>query len=70
MVDGGDGKGAKVVPLKGRRCPICGMASALQYRPFCSKSCSDRDLDHWLTGNYRISTDEESEIEDDPDGEY
>jgi endogenous inhibitor of DNA gyrase (YacG/DUF329 family) len=69
MVDSGEEKGAKVVPIKGKRCPICGMASALQYRPFCSERCSDRDLDQWLTGTYRISTDEESEIEDDPDGE-
>jgi endogenous inhibitor of DNA gyrase (YacG/DUF329 family) len=36
------------------RCPMCGLASDAQYRPFCSKRCANIDLSRWLTGSYVI----------------
>ncbi|HLW80346.1 MAG TPA: DNA gyrase inhibitor YacG [Terriglobia bacterium] len=41
------------------RCPICKNELAggnNPYRPFCSERCKLIDLDHWLSGRYRIST--------------
>ena len=46
------------------KCPICRKASVKQYRPFCSKRCSDLDLDSWLNGNYRLPSEEEVRFED------
>jgi endogenous inhibitor of DNA gyrase (YacG/DUF329 family) len=53
-------RGGRVVPLarKGGSCPICGAASQLKYRPFCSERCVDVDLGRWLKGGYRIPTNE------------
>ena len=58
-------EGAKVVPLKGRRCPICRKPTADGWRPFCSKRCADIDLGRWLGESYRIPSQEEAD-EDDP----
>jgi len=44
-----------------RPCPICGLASTLTYRPFCSRRCADVDLNRWLTGAYAIPAEEEDE---------
>lgn len=41
------------------RCPICKNELARESnpdRPFCSERCKLIDLDHWLSGRYRIST--------------
>lgn len=59
----GDGADAKVVPLKGGKCPVCGKKATLEMRPFCSKRCADLDLGRWLDGDYRVPTDE---MPDDP----
>jgi uncharacterized protein len=37
-----------------RKCPICGKAMQLSYKPFCSKRCADVDLNRWLKGAYAI----------------
>jgi endogenous inhibitor of DNA gyrase (YacG/DUF329 family) len=44
-------------------CPICrrplGQApEAARLRPFCSRRCADVDLHRWLSGAYRVETDE------------
>ncbi|GLQ19060.1 DNA gyrase inhibitor YacG [Algimonas porphyrae] len=40
-------------------CPICRKREAVTaYKPFCSKRCSDVDLNRWLTGQYAIPTEE------------
>lgn len=62
-----DGSKAKVVPLKGRKCPVCGKAASLDVRPFCSKRCADLDLGRWLGGEYRVPT---NEAPDDPMAGY
>lgn len=35
-------------------CPICGTATAPEFKPFCSRGCKDRDLLQWLGEGYRI----------------
>lgn len=57
-------KTAKVIPLKGNKCPICGKSATMDMRPFCSKRCSDLDLAKWLDGDYRVPTDEAPGDED------
>jgi len=49
------------------RCPICGKRREAQYRPFCSKRCSDVDLNRWLSGVYAVpGTAEDDEAERSP----
>ncbi len=51
-------KPGNVVPLMGRKCPVCGKPADIETRPFCSKRCADLDLAKWLDGDYRVPTDE------------
>jgi endogenous inhibitor of DNA gyrase (YacG/DUF329 family) len=46
-------------------CPICGKPEDEVFHPFCSKRCSDIDLNRWLSGVYAIPVKEE----EDEDGE-
>ena len=46
-------------------CPICGKDSDPAYRPFCSRRCADVDLGRWLTGAYRVASDEADGSEED-----
>jgi endogenous inhibitor of DNA gyrase (YacG/DUF329 family) len=39
-------------------CPVCRKPAVAAYRPFCSRRCADVDLGRWLTGSYRVPTDE------------
>ena len=39
------------------RCPICAKPATQEFRPFCSKRCSDVDLGRWLGGRYAIPGD-------------
>lgn len=52
-------------------CPICGKPTAAEYKPFCSKRCSDVDLQRWLTGRYAVPAveNEEGPADEDPDGD-
>ena len=36
-------------------CSICGRPMIREFRPFCSRRCSDVDLSRWLTGSYAIA---------------
>ena len=36
------------------KCPICKRETLAEFRPFCSKHCSDVDLAKWLTGAYAV----------------
>lgn len=47
------------------RCPICGKPANESTRPFCSKRCSDVDLNRWLGGGYAIPAAEEPDPESD-----
>ena len=57
---------SNVVPLKARSCPQCGRPAVDRFRPFCSRRCADADLGRWLTGEYRIVTDEEANLDEEP----
>ena len=61
----GNGKNADVVVLGGGRCTICGKPAVARFRPFCSNRCADRDLGHWLDGDYRIPAVDDAEPDDD-----
>jgi uncharacterized protein len=45
-------------PQPSRPCPICGAPAVAAHKPFCSKRCADVDLNRWLSGVYRVPTDE------------
>jgi endogenous inhibitor of DNA gyrase (YacG/DUF329 family) len=47
-------------------CPLCGRDTDPGQRPFCSRRCADLDLSRWLTGAYRIATDDPPDDADDP----
>lgn len=44
----------KSTPSRPRSCPICGKATAHDFRPFCSKACRDRDFLQWADGGYKL----------------
>lgn len=61
---------AERIPKPNRRlgrCPICKAPARAETRPFCSRRCADVDLGRWLTGAYRVPTDERPGSA--PDGE-
>ena len=39
-------------------CPVCRKPAAAEFRPFCSRRCADVDLHRWLSGAYRVPTEE------------
>lgn len=41
-----------------RPCPICAKPAAPAFKPFCSKRCSDVDLNRWLVGSYAVPSQE------------
>lgn len=47
--------------MSAANCPICGKPADAKYRPFCSRRCSDVDLQRWLTGAYAMPAEEENE---------
>lgn len=51
-------------------CPICMKPGSTEYRPFCSRRCSDVDLQRWLVGSYAIpvEADEADSLHDEDDG--
>ncbi len=46
------------------RCPVCREATKAEWRPFCSQRCADIDLGRWVTGSYRIPTQEPIDEDD------
>jgi len=42
-------------------CPICGKAVVAEFRPFCSRRCTDIDLNRWLSGVYAVPVTEDEE---------
>jgi uncharacterized protein len=61
---------AEPIRLKPRRpCAICGKPSAQGFHPFCSKRCSQIDLNRWLKGSYAIPAVEAGEDQEKDEGE-
>lgn len=44
-----------------KACPICGKPPKERRKPFCSQRCATIDLARWITGTYRVPTDETPE---------
>jgi endogenous inhibitor of DNA gyrase (YacG/DUF329 family) len=53
---------------KPKPCPICGKPTTERHKPLCSQRCATIDLARWITGSYRVPTDETPE-EPTPRGE-
>lgn len=49
------------------RCPICRAPTAVLFKPFCSRRCSDVDLSRWLSGSYAIAGGDSDADEDGDD---
>lgn len=49
------------------KCPICAKPAEAEYRPFCSKRCSDVDLQRWLVGAYAVPAVEDDDAPGDED---
>ena len=45
-------------------CPICQSETDKRYRPFCSKRCADIDLAKWLSGSYRVPSEDIEDLEE------
>jgi uncharacterized protein len=45
-------------------CPICNVSSHVDYQPFCSRRCADKDLLKWLNGEYYIPSIELLDLDD------
>jgi len=49
------------------KCPVCRRPTDPAFRPFCSKRCSDVDLQRWLSGRYAVpAVDDEEEPSEEP----
>ncbi len=48
-------------PTRTPKCVICQKPQQTKYRPFCSARCADVDLHRWLSGGYRIPSEEVAE---------
>jgi uncharacterized protein len=49
-----------------RTCPICGKPVVEAFRPFCSRRCSNVDLNRWLSGVYTVPGSADAEEQDSP----
>lgn len=54
---------------KEKRCPLCKQPSVVEFSPFCSRGCRDRDLLGWFGEGYRIAgrSTEEDELQQSSD---
>jgi endogenous inhibitor of DNA gyrase (YacG/DUF329 family) len=57
--------GPAPVRITAAACTRCGAPVQARFRPFCSQRCADIDLGHWISGNYRVETQEETNLGDD-----
>ena len=52
------------------KCALCAKGISDEYKPFCSKRCSDVDLHRWTSGVYAIPTEENADISGVGEDEY
>lgn len=53
--------------MRMRPCPICSKMAVKEFHPFCSKRCTDVDLNRWLNGVYAIPVPDDEEDDEGPD---
>jgi uncharacterized protein len=46
------------VRVSAPKCVRCAKPVEARFRPFCSQRCADIDLGAWVSGAYRVPTDE------------
>ena len=46
-----------------KECPACGKPAVERFRPFCSARCANIDLGRWLGEKYRVTTDEQPQVQ-------
>ncbi len=46
------------VRVSAPKCVRCGKSVEARFRPFCSQRCADIDLGAWVSGAYRVPSDE------------
>ncbi len=56
------------VRVTAAKCVRCGASVTARFRPFCSQRCVDIDLGNWVSGNYRVATQEEASGPDEDSG--
>jgi endogenous inhibitor of DNA gyrase (YacG/DUF329 family) len=44
-----------------KSCPICGKPTVENFRPFCSRRCTNVDLNRWFSGVYAVPIKEEED---------
>ncbi len=49
-----------------QKCPICDKPLVADYRPFCSRRCSDVDLQRWLSARHAMPDADYDEYESPP----
>jgi len=47
------------VRVTAAKCVRCGKPVNPRTRPFCSQRCADIDLGNWISGSYKIATDDD-----------
>ena len=47
--------------MKNSSCPTCKSASKKDFFPFCSKRCSQVDLNRWLGERYHVDTNQQND---------
>jgi endogenous inhibitor of DNA gyrase (YacG/DUF329 family) len=55
-------------PPRAKSCPTCGKPAVEKFRPFCSRRCTDVDLNRWLSGVYVVPVKEEEDEDGTPAG--
>ena len=48
------------VRVTAAKCARCGQPVQARFRPFCSQRCADIDLGQWVSGTYRVPTEEDA----------
>ena len=54
------GSDPAAVRITAAKCARCGEPVVARFRPFCSQRCTDIDLGQWVSGSYRVATQEEA----------
>lgn len=52
--------------LTGGRCPICRQPGRQAWKPFCSKTCADKDLGAWFNEDYAIAGEPADQADETP----
>jgi uncharacterized protein len=63
--NGGSAPPNRAPSTRASLCALCGKPQVERYTPFCSKRCSDVDLNRWLSGVYAVPAPPTDDDDDD-----